>query len=226
MADVRVNGKRVPPLQPVSNMGELIKKLDAMAFKNSETLTSLKWNNKDIDVDKMELHKLAIEEDDTIEVRIENPMGLSFESLQAAMDMTDLLIQDLKQATVHIWKGKTDYTKSLEVLLKDCELFLTLAAKPVYLLEYCPESLHGEVRGALEELDKISSHVESATHLALTNRRKESCFVLMRYVAPCLERWAGLCASFAKFMGINEAGGAENILAPTSENIRTFEQKN
>ena len=212
MADIRINGKRIPPLKTVDNLGVLIQKLEIIADKNKNILTSLKLNNKSIDIDNFEYYKLKIEEEDKIEAKLDTPAQLSFESLQVAMDMAELLLQDLKTAAIHIWDENKSYTTSLDILLKDCQLFLTLAAKPVYLLEQNPDFLDGDIRKALEELDKISNYVETSTYLSVLNNRKDACFVLVGYVKTSLERWIGLCSVFAKFLNIDTIQSSEEVL--------------
>ena len=97
MADVRVNGKRIPPLQSINDIATLINRLESLANKNNSALTALKVNNSEIDIDNIDYHKMKLETDDTIEAKFDTPEKLSYESLQVALDMADLLIFDLKR---------------------------------------------------------------------------------------------------------------------------------
>ena len=58
MADVRINGKRIPPLQTVNDIAVLIQRLETLAGKSNSALTSLKVNNFDIDIDNIEFQKM------------------------------------------------------------------------------------------------------------------------------------------------------------------------
>lgn len=203
MADVRVNGKREPALQSVDNIATLIQKLENLATKSNSALTALKVNNSDIDIDNNEFRRMKLENEDTIEAKFDTPEQLSFESLQVALDMADLLIFDLKVAAIKIWDNEKAYEKTLETLLQDCNLFLTLAAKPIYLLNKEPEALEVEAQNCLQELDRIANYVENATLLAVHGRSKDACYVLVGMVKAAIERWNGLSAIFAQSLNIN-----------------------
>ena len=212
MADVRVNGKRVPPLQSVNDMATLIGKLETLANKNNSALTSLMVNKADIDIDNKEFHRMKLENDDTIDVKFDTAEQLSFESVQVALDMADLLLFDLKVATLKIWENDKAYEKTLETLLEDCNLFLSLAAKPIYLLNKEPESLEVEAQNCLQELDRIANYVENATLLAVRGYAKESCTVLVGMVQAAIERWSGLSAIFAQSLHINGETNFNSVL--------------
>lgn len=203
MADVRVNGKRVPPLQSIDNISNLISKLESIAVKNNSALTSIIVNNSAIDIDNPEYHRLKLETEDTVEVKIDSPEQLSYESLQVALDMAGLLIFDLKVVAVRLWESGKSYEKSLETLLNDCNLFLSLGARPIYLLNKDPHNIEEEAQDCLKELDLIANHVEDATLLAVHDSPKEACYVLVGMVKPALERWIGLSAKFAQILDIN-----------------------
>lgn len=203
MADVRVNGERIPPLQSVDNIATLIQRLENLANKNNSALTSLRVNNSDIDIDNIEFHKMKLDNEDTVEAKFDTPEQLSFESLQVALEMADLLIFDLKVATIKIWDNDKAYEKTLETLLHDCNLFLSLAAKPIYLLGKQPENLEVEPQNCLQELDRIANYVENATLLAVHGRHKDACFVLVGQAKAAVERWIGLSAIFAQSLDIN-----------------------
>ncbi len=203
MADVRINGKRIPPLQVINDISQLIQKLDILANESNSVLTSLLLNNSAIDVDNFEYHKLKLEKEDTLDARFDTAEQLSFESLQVALDMADLLILDLKMAAVKIWDNNSDYIVVLDTLIEDCRLFLNLAARPVALLHKNLDDLDVEPRNCLQELDRIAGDVENATLLAVRGYPKESCFVLGDRVKSAIERWVGLSALFARSLNIN-----------------------
>lgn len=217
MADVRVNGKRVPPLQSVDNMATLIQRLENLANKNNSALTSLMVNNSDIDIDNQEFHRMKLDHEDTIDAKFDTPEQLSFESVQIALDMADLLIFDLKVATLKLWDNEKAYEKTLETLLQDCNLFLTLAAKPIYLLNKEPEDLEVEAQNCLQELDRIANYVENSTILAVHGKNKEACYVLVGKVKPAIERWSGLSAIFAQSLNINHENAKSDFSESASE---------
>lgn len=203
MADVRVNGKRIPPLQSIDTLSVLMKRLEAIAQKNNSSLTSLSINNTSIDIDNPEFLRLKLENEDTIEARLDTPEQLSYESLQVALDMAGLLVFDLKVVTLKLWDSGKNYEKSLEILLNDCNLFLSLGARPIYLLNKDPDTLELEAQLFLRQLDTIAHHVEDATLLAVHEHAKEACYVLVGMVKPAIERWIGLSAKFAQILDIN-----------------------
>lgn len=203
MADVRINGKRFPPLQSIDNLSLLMTKLESIAIKNNSAVTSLSINNSNIDIDNPEYLRLSLETEDTIDARIDNAEQLSFESLQVALDLAGLLVFDLKVVTLKLWDSGKNYEKSLETLLHDCNLFLSLGARPIYLLNKDPEKLEPEANLFLRQLDAIANHVEDATLLAVHGHSKDACYVLVGMVKPALERWIGLSAKFAQLLDIN-----------------------
>lgn len=203
MADVRINGKRLPPLQSIDTLAALMKKLEAIAQKNNSALTSLSINNNNIDIDNPEYLRLKLENEDTIDAKLDTSEQLSYESLQVALDMAGLLVFDLKVVTLKLWDSGKNYEKSLETLLNDCNLFLSLGARPIYLLNKDPEKLESEAQLFLRQLDSIAYHVEDATLLAVHGHSKEACYVLVGMVKPAIERWIGLSAKFAQILDIN-----------------------
>ncbi len=203
MADVRVNGRRVPPLETIDNMATLISKLENLANKNNSALTALSVNSSDIDIDNIEYHRMKLENEDTIDAKFDTSEQLSYESLQVALDMADLLIFDLKVSAIKIWGTEKDYDKTLESLLDDCNLFLTLAAKPLYLLNQKPQDLDVEPQNCLQELDRIASYIQDAIMLAVNGQNENACIVLVGRVKPAIERWIGLSAIFAQSLNIN-----------------------
>jgi hypothetical protein len=208
MADVRINGKRIPPLQNIDTLSNLLNKLDSIAEKNNSAVTALSINNSAIDLENPEFHRLKLEVEDTIDVKLDTPQQLSYESLQVAIDMAGLLVHDLKVVTLQLWESGKDYEKHLELLLNDCSLFLSLGARPIYLLNKDPEQLEADAQVFLRQLDLIAKHVEDATLLAVHDHSKDACYVLVGMVKPEIERWIGMSAQFAQILDINTVSDA------------------
>ena len=203
MADIRINGIRVPPLQSVDTLSVLVQKLEALAQKNNSALTSLYINDKNIDIDNPEFLRLKLETEDTIDVKLDSPEQLSYESLQVALELASLIVFDLKVVTLKLWDSGKNYEKSLETLLHDCNLFLSLGARPIYLLNKDPEKLEPEAQLFLRQLDIIANHIEDATLLAVHDQGKDACYILVGMVKPAIERWIGMSAKFAQILDIN-----------------------
>lgn len=202
MADIRINGKRIVPLQHVEHVSVLIQKLENMAETHQSALTSIAVNQNTIDIDAHESGLIRLSKEDTVDARFDTPEQLSFESVQVALDMADLLVIDLKLAAVDIWDEKKSYAKTLETLLKDCHLFLSLAARPIYLLNKNLDELDVQAQNCLKELDRIAEDIENATLLAVHGRTKDACYVLAGIVKPAVERWCGLSLLFAESLHI------------------------
>lgn len=204
MADVRINKRRMPILQSVDSMGSLVAKIDALGAKNKTFLTSLTVNGRNVDLESQEIMRLKLDSDDTVEARMETAEQLSFESLQVAQEMAELLTFDLKVATLHLWDNLKFYEKSLETLIHDCKLFLTLGARPIELLGYAPTELPKQAQDCLKALDEIANHVEDSTLLAVHGKNREACQALISRVLPSIERWLSLSAPFAQFLEIDD----------------------
>ena len=198
MADVRVNGKRLPILQSVDTLGLLANKLESVAERSGSVLTDLYINGRAVDFDKKELHKMKIDREDTVEAKIETPSQLSLESLRVAQDMAELLIFDIKVTTLSLWDGTKQQNKSLQTLLDDCHLFLSLAARPILLLEIDPYSLPPYSEKCLRQLDEVATHLEDATLLATHGKQKDACQVLVARVLIAVEKWMGLAVDFSR----------------------------
>jgi len=202
MADVRINGKRIPKLKTLNNLKNLMVKIDFICEKNHYAVTNVMINNKDIDVENEKLLSLSLDESDTVEIKLESPEQLSYESLSVAQDMADLLLFDLKVSTIRLWNSTLDYEPSLETLLKDCYYFLSLAARPIYLLNQDPNNLDEDSTKCLKILDGIASDLEDATFLSVHAENKSACEVLILKVKPAIETWVGLSVLFAEKMKI------------------------
>ncbi|NBW80257.1 hypothetical protein EBR21_00750 [bacterium] len=204
MADIRVNGRRMAILQNESNLQSLVEKLDNLAARNKSCLTALTIGGRDVDLDNLDsVDTKLISAGDVIEARIENTAQLSFESLQVAQEMAELLVFDIKVATLRMWDSNSFAEKELDTLLKDCHSFLTLGAHPLDLLQRSPLELSATAQDCLRELDQVAQKVEDATLLAVHSQYKDSCHVLVGRVMPTIERWLGLTAAFAKELEID-----------------------
>jgi hypothetical protein len=204
MADVRVNGRRLALLQSENSLQMLIEKLEGVAARSSSCLTALILNGKEVDLDAAEnSFKTGLGGSDVVEARIENTAQLSFESLQVAQEMAELLAFDIKVTTLKLWDADTFAEKEIETLLKDCHTFLTLGAHPLDLLQKSPLELSATAQDCLRELDRVAQHVEDATLLAVHQQFKDACHVLVGRVMPSIEKWLGLTAVFAKELEID-----------------------
>lgn len=204
MADIRINKRRMPAMQAIDNVGTLVAKMEALGSKNNSVLTALIVNGREIDLDNGEMMRLKLESDDTVEARLETPEQLSFESLQVAQEMAELLTFDLKVTTLHLWDNLKVYEKSLETLLADCKLFLTLGVRPIELLGYDPMSLPKEAEACLRQLDAVANNIEDATLLAVHGKSREACRALVSRVLPSIERWLSMTVPFASILQIDE----------------------
>ncbi|NBO37827.1 hypothetical protein EBU99_04510 [bacterium] len=205
MADVRVNGRRLALLQKETQLQALVDKLDGIAARSASCLTALLIGGVEVDLENAEtLAALpALTDADVVEARIENTAQLSFESLQVAQEMAELLIFDIKVTTLKLWDANSFAEKEIENLLKDCHTFLTLGAHPLDLLQRSPLELSATAQDCLHELDKVAQCVEDATLLAVHSQCKDSCHVLVGRVMPAVERWLGLSTIFAKELEID-----------------------
>lgn len=203
MAEVRINGRRMPVLQAVPVLKNIVEKLEAWGEKRKLFLTALSVNGANVDIESPEFAKLKLNNDDLVEARMETPDQMAFESLQVSQEMAELLIFDLKVATIQMWEGERSHQKSLEVLIDDCHLFLTLAARPLDLLGVSLHELPYEAEMCLRELDSLAQNVEDATLLSVHGELKDSCTILIKRVLPCIERWLGLSAKFAEILNID-----------------------
>lgn len=203
MPEVRVNGRRMPNLQPVSVMGSLLEKLETWGQRTSTVLTRLSINGSDVEFESAEMQKMRLGTDDLIEVKMESPEQMSYESLQVAQDMAELLIFDLKVATIQMWEAAKAHQSSMETLLDDCQLFLLLAARPIDLLGVKLDELPYDAERCLRELDSIAQYVEDATLLCVHEELRDACAILCNRVLPCIEKWMGASGHFAEFLNID-----------------------
>lgn len=205
MAEVRINGRRMPVLQAVSVVRDLVAKIEQWGSKRNMALTAMRLNGKPLDLDAPEFAKLKITETDLIEARLETPNQMAFESLQVAQEMAELLIFDLKVATIQMWEGNAAHQKSIETLIDDCHLFLTLAARPLDLLGVPLSELPDEGERCLRQLDAVAQNVEDATLLCVHGELKDACTVLVQRVLAAVERWLGLSGRFGEILSIDNA---------------------
>lgn len=206
MADVRINAKRFPVLQAVDTLGLLMARLEALGDAHASCVTSVYVNGRLTDIDNEDLLRMRLDDGDTVEVRMETNAQLAFECVQVAQEMAELLVFDLKVATLHLWDNSRYQEKSLEMLLGDCNKFLTLGARPLDLLGRNPLQIGKDAQACLRQLDTVAQTLEDATLLAVSggpNDRKHACHVLVARVKPAIERWLGLSAVFAEQLEID-----------------------
>jgi hypothetical protein len=124
--------------------------------------------------------------------------------------MAELLIFDLKVATIQMWEAHAAHQRSLETLIDDCYLFLTLAARPLELLGVPLEQLPYEAERCLRELDAVAQSVEDTTLLTVHGELKDACSVLVQRVLPSIERWMGLSGRFGEILNIDNIPARNN----------------
>jgi hypothetical protein len=210
MAEVRINGRRMPVLQSVSVLRDLVVKLEQWGDKRSMVLTSLHLNGAAVDLEAPGFSALKLADSDLVEARVETPNQMAFESLQVAQEMAELLIFDLKVATIQMWEAHAAHQRSLETLIDDCYLFLTLAARPLELLGVPLEQLPYEAERCLRELDAVAQSVEDTTLLTVHGELKDACSVLVQRVLPSIERWMGLSGRFGEILNIDNIPARNN----------------
>jgi hypothetical protein len=204
MADIRVNGKRIPALQAVGSFGVLITRLDALAGSQDTAITAVSVNHEEIDFENFEFFKMRLGDEDTVEVRMETVSQMAFECMQVAQEMAELLVFDLKVATLALWDSKAGSSKTLETLLNDCQKFLMLAARPLDLLGAKPNHLPPHAQEYLKQMDAIANTLEDATLLAVNGKNRDACHLLVSRVMKGVERWLGLSAAFAEALEIDK----------------------
>jgi hypothetical protein len=204
MAEVRINGRRMPNLQSVALVGNLVDKLESWGQRKRLALTSLWVNGSEMDLEETSFRGLKLAVDDLVEARMETPEQMSYESLQVAQEMAELLVFDLKVVTIQMWDAVRTHQKMMEVLIDDCHLFLTLAGRPIELLGVPLEELPYDAERCLKELDAIAQNVEDATLLCVHGERRDACALLVNRVLPCIERWIGLSGTFAAFLEVDK----------------------
>ncbi len=221
MAEVRMNGKRFPTLQAVDNLGALVNKLDQLGLKDGTCLTTLAVNGTNVDIDNPEMFKLRLDNADIVEALMESAEQLAFQSLQIAHEMAELLVFDLKVATLNLWENTRSQSKNLETLLRDCNLFLGLAARPVELMGRDPRLVEKPIEECLRTLDKIANGVEGAVLLATNNQQRDACRILVSKVMPNIETWIQSSEAFSELLSLNkfEFNVAENCTSLIPENI-------
>lgn len=204
MAEVRINGRRMPNLQPVALVGQLVEKLESWGMRKRLGLTSIWVNGSEIDLENADFRGLKLAEDDLLEARMETPEQMSYESLQVAQEMAELLVFDLKVVTIQMWEAARTHQKMMEVLIDDCHLFLTLAGRPIELLGVPLDELPYDAERCLRELDAIAQNIEDATLLCVHSELRDACALLVNRVLPCIERWIGLSGAFASFLQVDK----------------------
>ena len=204
MADIRINGKRFPSLQSIGVVNGLLEKLDLLSTKNRESITMLRINDSEIDLSNDKLRALKIDDTDKVEVRMETPEKLSYESLNVALDMADLLLNDIKVSTLNLWRSEKDYEPTLETLIEDSYYFLSLAARPIYLLDANINNLDPDSEKCLKQLDTISNFIRKIAYLSIKKQNKDACHLLVSKVIPAVETWIGLSGNFAEKLNLSK----------------------
>jgi hypothetical protein len=198
MADVRINGKRFPALQTLSSLGALLTRLDSLGSSNESCLTALYVNGTFIDTDSSDNLTIRLSEDDTVDARMETVSQMAYECIQVAREMAELLVFDIKVATLQLWDNTKLQERSLEVLLLDCQKFLSLGSRPLDLLNKNPLGMTEKAQSCLKSLDTIAQCIEDATFLAVTGEKKDACRVLVARVKPSIESWLDSSLIFAE----------------------------
>lgn len=202
MAEIRINGKRFPTLQSVDNVGALVNKLDQLGTKEGSCLTNLSINGIDVDIDNPEMFKMRLDNTDVVESLMESAEQLALQSLQVAQEMAELLVFDIKVATLNLWENTRTQSKNLETLLRDCNLFLTLASRPVDLMGRDPRNVEKPVEECLRLLDRIANGVEGAVVLATRDQQKDACRILVAKVMPNIESWLHATEAFSEKLNL------------------------
>jgi hypothetical protein len=211
MADVRINGRRYPSLQSIDSVQVLYQRLELIAQESASEITGLLLDGKDIDLENIVRYKISLHAEDKVEVHMETVQQMSFECLQVAQEIAELLVFDIKVATLNVWDGTSQQLKTLETLLQDSEKFLLLAARPLELMNADSSKLPAAAKQCLRQLDEVAQHLEDTALLAVTGNNKESCAVMLQRLLPSIERWLGLSGVFAEQLQINKINKIDNF---------------
>jgi hypothetical protein len=202
MAEIRINGKRFPTLQSVDNLGTLVNKLDQFGVKEGSCLTNLSINGIDVDIDNPEMFKMRLDTTDVVESLMESAEQLALQSLQVAQEMAELLVFDIKVATLNLWENTRTQSKNLETLVRDCNLFLTLASRPVELLGRDPRNVEKPIEECLRLLDRIANGIEATVLLATRDQQKDACRIMVSKVMPNIESWLQATEAFSEKLNL------------------------
>lgn len=132
---VIINQKKVPVPVPILTLGEALQWIETNLVPQGHTLTRVSLNDSILNGDEMDLGSRLTPES-KLEVQIDSPVELSVQTLEAARNLSSVVLSGLKMLAVECWQSKpASRPTELSSVANDLTLILDLGDHIVSLVE-------------------------------------------------------------------------------------------
>lgn len=133
-----INGKKIPVPVPVKTLAEAVQWLESALVPPGHSITRMALDNRAIrDIDEaLKARHTLLNENSQLVVRIDAPVDLAVQTLEAMRNMAAAIEASLKPLAVELWQAKpAARPKDLESLMADTAMLLDLEGHATGLVE-------------------------------------------------------------------------------------------
>lgn len=123
---VILNNKKVPVPVPLKTLQDVVSWIEDHLLRSDHTITRIKLDHQDIDFNgqgRIKVPKKVLNKDSVVECRIDSPLDICVQSLDALRNLCLVLERSLKPIAVHCWQIQAhDKPADLRAVISDLEL--------------------------------------------------------------------------------------------------------
>lgn len=127
---VIINGKRVPVPVPIKTLAEALSWIEESLLPCGHSVTRVTLNDRqlgDIEAEPKNFSTIKLDELSRLEVRIDSPIELAVQTLDAIRNLASAIGVSLKPLAVEMWQARPSFrSPELDSVLSDLDLMLEM----------------------------------------------------------------------------------------------------
>jgi hypothetical protein len=185
--EIVLNGKKLPVPVPVREISELLQWISSTLLSQEHVLTRIKVDGADIDLDDIAegTYRLGAKTHPKIEIRIDSPIDLTIQTVDALRNLATIIQPSLKPVAVECWGlAPKNHPKELENIVSDVELLSDLLVNASSTID-----AHKIGTPGLDEFVAIVREFTLAINAARSQSDWKACAkILLNRLEPALEK--------------------------------------
>jgi hypothetical protein len=185
--EIILNGKKLPVPVPVREISELLEWISATLLSHEHVLTRIKVDGNDVDLDLIARGQywLSNKANPKVEIRIDSPIDLTIQTVDALRNLANIIQPSLKPAAVECWGLAPKNTpKDLGNIVSDVELLSDLLINASTTIE-----AHKIGTPGLDEFVNLVREFTLAINAAQSQSDWKACAkILLNRLEPALEK--------------------------------------
>lgn len=127
---IMINGKRVPVPVPIKTLAQALLWIEETLLPQGHSVTRLTLDDRQLEEferDQREFSSIALNENSRLEIRIDSPVELAVQTLDAIRNLASAVGVGLKPLAVDLWQARPGFrSHELDGVLSDLQLMLDM----------------------------------------------------------------------------------------------------